>query len=277
MQNAWQLDVFSYMQKLLTSEEKTSSILQIAGSSIEVGTKIYCTRIDDTHDQVLKLANALNKVHIRDENQPNEDDDRSSDDDDENEKQVKQKNKKKGRKLIRNDGNKATIYPVDAPLNAAVNRLDMGTQEHSRTDLLEEGRFHKCYDFGLFTQHEARCHKWKDLGQEKPPEVAYIKNTLFTQPVPSDKIYKKILNVFSDEWNLDGENDLNSTGNYTQTVIAILYNSHQNFYRALDKIPILTQGNGFFPLQCQLTSSETINAQTVYFDGLKIIVQDAGT
>lgn len=201
------------MQNLLTSGEKISNILQVAGSTIEVGAKIYCARIDDTHNEILKLANALNKVHIR-ENDESFSGNKSidSENDSDNETKQKQKTRKKKAKKVLHGENRVTIYPCDTPLNAVVNQLRNNVQDYKKTDLLDTGRYEKPgLTFELLTTTEAKCLKWSIIGSEIPPECTMMRNILFKKPLSPKKICKKLSNFQWDLWNVDDDTDLNST------------------------------------------------------------------
>ncbi|KAF5293385.1 hypothetical protein FQA39_LY02870 [Lamprigera yunnana] len=70
IKNAWNLRMIDYMRTVLISTFQINSTLQVAGTSLDVGTKIYVIRVDDVHSNSLKLASSMMRTNTQ---QPRED------------------------------------------------------------------------------------------------------------------------------------------------------------------------------------------------------------
>lgn len=58
--NAWQLHVIDVIKKIARNDTKIN-VLQVAGSSLDIGTKVYGLRVDDVHSKCLQLVNTISK------------------------------------------------------------------------------------------------------------------------------------------------------------------------------------------------------------------------
>ncbi|EFA00571.1 Condensin complex subunit 2-like Protein [Tribolium castaneum] len=57
--NAWELHIIDAIRKIVSQNQ--ANLMQVAGSSLDVGSKIYSLRIDDAHNKAIQLASNVGK------------------------------------------------------------------------------------------------------------------------------------------------------------------------------------------------------------------------
>jgi hypothetical protein len=67
--NAWQLHVIDVMRKIASTDN--ANVLQVAGSSLDIGAKVYGLRVDDVHAKGLQLASSMAKSNEKQTNEEN--------------------------------------------------------------------------------------------------------------------------------------------------------------------------------------------------------------
>ncbi|KAK4874775.1 hypothetical protein RN001_014135 [Aquatica leii] len=113
--NAWNLKMIDYMRTVITLKGQAKDSLQVAGTSLDVSTKIYGIRVDDIHSDGLKLASNMARV-----NPENEEDDDGQDENDPD--QTKRKGPK--RKKPKSRGQKVTVTKDANTLVADVPKME---------------------------------------------------------------------------------------------------------------------------------------------------------
>lgn len=59
----WNINIYEYVSTLLQRNIDLREILQIAGTSFDIGAKVYSLKVDDIYNGVLKLAKQLASLH----------------------------------------------------------------------------------------------------------------------------------------------------------------------------------------------------------------------
>jgi condensin complex subunit 2 len=90
--NAWQLHVIDVMRKIASTDN--ANVLQVAGSSLDIGAKVYGLRVDDVHAKGLQLASSMAKSNEKQTNEENEEDGNTSLDQQQRKRSAKKKTKK---------------------------------------------------------------------------------------------------------------------------------------------------------------------------------------
>ncbi|KAK5641201.1 hypothetical protein RI129_009748 [Pyrocoelia pectoralis] len=212
IKNAWNLKIIDYMRAVLSSKGQARDSLQVAGTSLDVSTKIYGIRVDDIHSDGLKLASNMARVNP----QASDDNENGSSEDDERESEHPKKKKKKPKRLLTDP--KITVAKDPKSLICDVSKMEsvfFQTQldlEASSTDNLFTNKLpmHLVgYKFMLLSTQKS----WPSYETSDP-----ILTNLFPMELvnPSKlEICPQFSNFEIDEWDPDNENELL---NYERTV-----------------------------------------------------------
>lgn len=121
--NAWNFQIFEYLTQYLESHAVVSNFLFLAGSSFDIGAKVYSLRVDDTHTQCLNLATSLASIKMMKKSVADLDDSKS-----ENlieplgEENQKTKKKKKPLNLNLDISQRVTISQKEELLNGPIQK-----------------------------------------------------------------------------------------------------------------------------------------------------------
>uniref|UniRef100_A0A1Y1LM91 Condensin complex subunit 2 n=1 Tax=Photinus pyralis TaxID=7054 RepID=A0A1Y1LM91_PHOPY len=209
--NAWSLKIIDYMRAVFSSKEQAKASLQVAGTSLDVGTKIYGIRVDDIHSDGLKLASNMARV-----NPEHDDDNEDRSSGDENKEGERPKKKKRPKRLLTDP--KITVAKDPTSLLSDVSKLEsvfFQTRldlEASSTDNLFTNKLpmhlsgHK---FMLLSDERSwpSCDGSADFTIDKFPMELAIPSKL--------EICAQFTNFEIDEWDPENENELL---NYERTV-----------------------------------------------------------
>ncbi|GLV34446.1 barren [Carabus blaptoides fortunei] len=129
--NAWNLQIIEYMRKLLDRDQfQMGDSLQIASTSLDIGSKVYGLRVDDIHNEIMKLASNMARINMEhDESADNVDEGPASD----NEAAAAQQKKKRKKRPSIGDENSQLVTNEDSitgnlPTSMFYNRQESGSQ-----------------------------------------------------------------------------------------------------------------------------------------------------
>lgn len=183
------------MRDMVQNNGELGNMLQIAGISLDIGTKVYSLRVDDAHSDTLKLANALSTLNIRKKNQDNNnlDDGEHSDSQSEQTPAEKNKRQKKQRNLdcldkrITVAENEETLNGVIQKHPGLINRCSETTDANSLLNITLTKSVGQSFEL-LVPGRSSNCLWIKGNGQQEIPEESTQKFKLKLGPLPNLKI-----------------------------------------------------------------------------------------
>lgn len=119
----------SIVKKQSDDKDDLREMLQIAGTSLDIGAKVYGLRVDDVHNETLKLANKLTTLNIIDDGAE------SGDEQDEG-KANKPVRKKKRNPLLSADEKRMTVVENEESLNGVLEKFHALTSSSSENSFL---------------------------------------------------------------------------------------------------------------------------------------------
>lgn len=147
--NAWNLQIIEYLRKILDKEQfESGDSLQMASTSLDIGSKVYGLRVDDIHNEIMKLASNMARINLE---QPADNDDENAPEadgsDNEDAEAQKKKEKRRKRRVSLGDENSQLVNEESImgklTNSTAYNRNDSGKQ---RLYTLSAMRTLKCGD-----------------------------------------------------------------------------------------------------------------------------------
>lgn len=207
----WQLNIFDYISSVLKSDDEIRNILQVAGTTLDIGAKIYSLRVDDVHNEVLKLACALSSINVK----PGEDNNEELSDQSDIETTEKKVKKKKKRNLVNDCDQRITVYPVDDPLNGPIKKENFFSNQcadsNDSKSLLNVQLGQKPgLSFQLMTVHLAKNYRWSESTEVKKSENKYQFNSSVLEPLPHNSICPAFRKFSLDQWVEEDEQALTS-------------------------------------------------------------------
>lgn len=93
-------------------------MLQIAGTSLDIGAKIYSLRVDDLHGDILKLANSLIRFNTNENQNGNDEQDENEENGENGDAPIEQVKKKKRQRNL--NAERVTVSKQEDNLNSAI-------------------------------------------------------------------------------------------------------------------------------------------------------------
>ncbi|XP_044269610.1 condensin complex subunit 2 [Tribolium madens] len=134
--NAWELHVIEAIKKIATRNQ--TNLMLVAGSSLDVGSKIYSLRIDDAHNKGIQLASTVGKKDGTRAQAENEEDSNVTVNPSERKRQPRKKVRKMAadkRNVIDKEGKSlfAPIKQVESVVFATKENIDVGAIDNLLT------------------------------------------------------------------------------------------------------------------------------------------------
>lgn len=201
--NAWNLKIIDYMMVVFGDKQKVKDSFQIAGTSLDISSKIYGIRVDDVYTNSLSLAGNMARAKNRDSNDVNEQNE--SGEEGESGQPIAKKKKK-----FKLNGPKCTIAKDSNTLLGDVPKLESiffqtrVDMESSNIENLFTNKMHfnpAGYKVMIMNKEKAWCSYLKP-----DPNINFVKKYKVT--IPKTKrlsICAPFKNFVLDEWDPDNE------------------------------------------------------------------------
>ncbi|RZC37266.1 Cnd2 domain containing protein, partial [Asbolus verrucosus] len=128
IRNAWELHIIDIIRKITLSNN--ANVLQVAGSSLDIGAKVYGFRVDDIHTKGLQLASSMSTNIIEKESVQDADEDGNKTTTDTQNKKRSIKNRKKLTSDKKNTVDKEENIEVNATDNLFTFKLHTNPASH---------------------------------------------------------------------------------------------------------------------------------------------------